>query len=482
MIVVVSRFRVANGMEGDVARAFQERPREVESAPGFLGLEVAIDSTDPAIFYLVTRWTDADSFDRWHHGPEHRASHAFIPKGLKLDPAFTELARMVKVEGVIGEPLADVVHDAMLLLARYAEEASSLQLFRIAPDGTIVSSNAAARAALADGAPLEGNSIMQYLTKADAARVSDMISGHAQRDAPPALLNFAAPTKVPYTLRCWFDVQSGAATIVGEPTTERDQALYDNLMAMNQELAVLSRERSREAGDERRAREAAEQINEDKNAFLRVVAHELRQPLTTAVAAVAVLRQLNPDPKLDRPRTMLERQLKQMQRLIEDLADTARVAGGQADLRRGDVDLAGRLRELVTIWRGQGEREGKPFDARIPDHPLVISADPERLQQVFLNIVGNAFKYTPPGGAIELELRHEPGWAVAVVRDQGEGIPPERLSKVFELFQRASTTAPGLGVGLAVVRGLVEAHGGTVTAESEGIGFGSTFTVRLPAP
>jgi signal transduction histidine kinase len=302
----------------------------------------------------------------------------------------------------------------------------------------------------------------------------------AERVTTPTILNFGAPTKVPYTLRCWFDVQAESATIIGEATERPDQLLYDNLMAMNQELAVLSRERSREAGDERRARQAAERINEDKNAFLRVVAHELRQPLSAAVTALAVLRHLSSDPQLERPRATLDRQLKQMQRLIEDLADTARLASGRVDLRRVDLDLARHLRELATAWQEDGERERKPFVANIPDAPLIVSGDPDRLQQVFLNIVGNAFKYTPAGGSIHVELRHDPQWAVVSVCDQGEGIPPERLPHIFDLFQRATTTASGLGVGLAVVRGLVEAHGGTVSAESEGRGRGATFTVRLP--
>jgi signal transduction histidine kinase len=480
MVIVMSRFRVANGMEGDVQRAFQDRPRAVESAPGFLGLEVATDAADSAVFYLVTRWTDRDSFERWHQGPEHRTSHALIPKGLKLDATFTELTRMVKIDGVIGEPLADLVHDAMVLVSQFVRDTSAIHLFRIAADGSIVMSNSAACAALTGGTSLEGRSLLDYLTEADAARVRELLTIPG-RSASPILLNFAAPNRVPYTLRCWFDVQAGGAVLVGEPTTKRDQSVYDNLMAMNQELAVLSRERSREAGDERRARQAAEQLNEDKNAFLRVVAHELRQPLTTAAAALAVLRHLNPDPNLERPRSMLERQLKQMQRLIEDFADTARVAGGEVELRRVDIDLARHLRDLAMAWRLQGENEQKPFTATIPNDPVMVSADPERLQQVFLNIVGNAFKYTRAGGAITFELRRDAGEAVVTVRDEGEGIPPERLPHVFELFQRATNTVPGLGVGLAVVRGLIEAHGGSVTAESEGIGRGSTFTVRLPA-
>jgi signal transduction histidine kinase len=120
------------------------------------------------------------------------------------------------------------------------------------------------------------------------------------------------------------------------------------------------------------------------------------------------------------------------------------------------------------------------FVASLPDAPVVVSGDVDRLQQVFTNLVGNAFKYTPTGGAATLALRAEDGMAVIGVSDEGEGIAPDRLPHVFELFRRATTTGSGLGVGLAVVRALVEAHGGDVTAASGGVGQGATFTVQLP--
>ena len=116
MVVVLSRFRVANGMDADVAQAFRQRPREVEQTPGFLWLEVLADAEDPSTFYLLTRWTDRRSFDAWHHSPAHRQSHALIPKGLKLDPAFTKVYTLDRIDGTTGPPATEAIIDAALLV------------------------------------------------------------------------------------------------------------------------------------------------------------------------------------------------------------------------------------------------------------------------------------------------------------------------------------------------------------------------------
>jgi signal transduction histidine kinase len=256
--------------------------------------------------------------------------------------------------------------------------------------------------------------------------------------------------------------------------------MQNELMAINQELAVLSRERSRELRDERYEREAAEKMNRERNAFLRILAHELRQPIGGALAGLGVLRKLNPDPALERPRAVVERQLQQMTRLVEDLADTARLAAGDIDLRRERLDLTRQLQDLAQTWGAISEQQHKRFVAELPDREMTLLGDTDRLQQVFSNVVGNAFKYTPPGGTITLAARVEADTAVLSVRDEGEGIVPDRLPYIFDLFQRGTNTGSGLGVGLAVVKALVTAHGGTVVATSEGLGRGTTITIRLP--
>jgi signal transduction histidine kinase/heme-degrading monooxygenase HmoA len=479
MVAVVSRFRVANGMQADVAQAFRDRPREVERAPGFLWLEVFVDSSDPTVYYLVTRWTNLESFEQWHRSPAHRESHALIPKGLKLDPAWTQVYRLARLNETTGTMLTDMVADATLLFGDYADQSPSVHLLLVGRDASIRQCNAAVRAHLEPDGGLDGRLLTDYMPAADASRLQDLLA-RPGRHAAPVRLNFSARNRLPFTLDCWIDVKDDAATLIGQPPYHRSQSLSDELMAINQELAVLSRERSREIRDERVHREAAEKLNRDRNAFLTVLTHELRQPIASALAAMGVLRKMNPDPALDLPRNVLERQLRQMTRLVDDLADTARVASGQVELRRADLDLTRQLNELATTWETAAQTQRKSFTSRLPDRAVMVWADPERLQQVFSNLVGNAFKYTPDGGAVTVTLDTDQSHATVTVRDEGEGIPADRLPHIFDLFQRATTTGTGLGVGLAVVQALVRAHGGEVAAQSQGLGQGSTFVVRLP--
>jgi signal transduction histidine kinase len=211
-----------------------------------------------------------------------------------------------------------------------------------------------------------------------------------------------------------------------------------------------------------------------------ILSHELRQPIGSALAAMSILRKLNPDPALETPRLVLERQLRQITRLVEDLTDTARMAAGHVELKRVPYDLSRQLRELATAWEAQALEQRKSFQATLPDIAVMLFADTERLQQVFSNLVGNAFKYTLPGQSISLTLAVDGPIAVVIVTDEGEGIAPDRLPRIFDLFQRETKTGSGLGVGLAVVRALVEAHGGTIAASSDGPGLGARFVIRLP--
>ena len=448
MVIVISRFRVANGMEAAVERAFRERPRAVEQIPGFLWLEVCVDAADPTLFHLVTRWTDLEAFECWHGSPAHRESHDLIPDGLKLDATWTRLDRLVRIDGATGPPLTEAVADATLLFGAYA-------------------------------AGLDGKSLTDYMPAADATRLRTLLTSQHRRESS-VQLNFAARNRVPFTLECWIAVQPDHATLLGQPTFKRDEQMQNELMAINQELAVLSRERSRELRDERYGREASEKLNRERNAFLRVLAHELRQPIGSALAGMAVLRKRNPDPALERPRALVERQLQQITRLVGDLADTARVAAGDVELRREPVALTRQIHDLAPAWEAIAQEQHKRFVHHLPAREMTILGDADRLNQVFSNVLSNAFKYTPPGATVTLAVGVEHDTAVISVVDDGEGILPERLPQIFDLFQRGTETGSGLGVGLAVVKALVMAHDGTVTAASEGLGRGATFTIRLP--
>jgi CheY-like chemotaxis protein len=185
-------------------------------------------------------------------------------------------------------------------------------------------------------------------------------------------------------------------------------------------------------------------------------------------------------------RTMMEEQVAHMVRLIDDLLDVSRISRNRLELRREPLDLVTLVRETAEASRPQFEKAGLELRVELPDEPLPMQADPVRLAQVLGNLLTNAGKYTESGGHVRLALRREGEEAVLTVEDDGLGIPPDMLPRVFEMFTQIDPpldrTQGGLGIGLALVRRMVELHGGRVAARSEGLGHGSCFEVRLPAP
>ncbi|MFN3649439.1 MAG: PAS domain S-box protein [Armatimonadota bacterium] len=222
-----------------------------------------------------------------------------------------------------------------------------------------------------------------------------------------------------------------------------------------------------------------------KNEFLATLAHELRNPLAPIRSAVELMRlRGESDPMLRRARETVERQVQQMSRLVEDLLDVARITRGTIELRRERASLTEVARHAAQTARPFLEQRRHQFVLDLPDEPLELEGDPTRLEQVVVNLLTNAAKFTPPEGRVELRLRHEGECAVLRVRDTGKGIPAEMLPQIFELFTQVNPTIDraegGLGLGLTLVRNLVRMHGGTVEARSEGRGRGSEFVVRLP--
>jgi signal transduction histidine kinase/CheY-like chemotaxis protein len=222
-----------------------------------------------------------------------------------------------------------------------------------------------------------------------------------------------------------------------------------------------------------------------KNEFLATLSHELRNPLAPMKAALHMLRGETVEP--DRRRQLLEsmdRQVAQMTRLVEDLLDVSRITRGAIELRRETLDVAREIRHALDSCRGPIETGKHKLALRLPDEPLHVVADRVRLQQILENLILNAVKYTDPGGSIEVSAEVELGGAVIRVRDNGIGIAAEKLPHVWDLFvqvdESPERTRKGLGIGLALVKDLVRRHGGSVEAESAGLGKGSTFTVRLP--
>jgi signal transduction histidine kinase/ActR/RegA family two-component response regulator len=221
-----------------------------------------------------------------------------------------------------------------------------------------------------------------------------------------------------------------------------------------------------------------------KDEFLAMLAHELRNPLGAVSNAVACMDAGDIGRvEFAEVRDILHRQVSQMVRLVDDLLDVSRITRGKIELRKQIVDVESIVTGVVTTTAPMISAQQHRLEVSIPDKPLYLSADPARLEQVLANLLNNAAKYTPPGGLIELSVTLEDGHALLRVRDNGIGIPPELLPRMFDLFtqgERASDRSQGgLGIGLTLVRRLVEMHGGQVDVCSAGPQQGSEFTVRL---
>ncbi|MBA3771604.1 MAG: response regulator [Ramlibacter sp.] len=269
----------------------------------------------------------------------------------------------------------------------------------------------------------------------------------------------------------WFDV---SAARLGGPGSSQVAILFND---------ITERRRS----EENLRRLAAELAETDrrKTEFLATLAHELRNPLAPLTNGLQLIRQAPNDPQVqERTRDMMERQLRLLVRLVDDLLDIARISSGKVELKKELVALKSVLNSAVETSMPLVAAAGHTLDVHVPEGALELMADPIRLAQVVSNLLNNAAKYTPRGGHIELTVRREASRVAIAVSDTGVGIAPEALAEVFEMFTQVGhnldRSQGGLGIGLALVRRLVELHGGTVTVESAGNGGGSTFTVRLP--
>jgi PAS domain S-box-containing protein len=231
------------------------------------------------------------------------------------------------------------------------------------------------------------------------------------------------------------------------------------------------------------AEDALREADRKKDEFLAILAHELRNPLAPLRTGLELVRR--GAGQAERAWLMMERQVNQLVRLVDDLLDVSRITQGRLELRRGPVQLAAVIEGAVETARPLIDRARHDLTVALPDRSVTLDGDAARLSQVFANLLTNAAKYTPPGGRIRVSAAREPGGVSVTVADNGVGIPPPMLPRVFDMFTQVDRTLEkttgGLGIGLSLVKGLVEMHGGTVVAQSDGEGTGSTFTVRLPA-
>jgi signal transduction histidine kinase len=267
------------------------------------------------------------------------------------------------------------------------------------------------------------------------------------------------------------------------------ERLNESLAQANRELAAANLSLQAEIGERQSAQNALQDADQRKDEFLAMLSHELRNPLAAIDGAVRLMQHKNLfDPQLAWARDVLGRQLEQLGRLIDDLLDIARISRGKITLRREPVDLVTVIARAVETVRPLIEARNHELRVQMPDRAIGLHGDLVRLTQVVSNLLTNAAKYSDEGSQIELRVSavtDAGGDQVEIrVRDSGIGIAPDQIGQVFELFRQLENPLArkesGLGVGLALARGLVEMHGGRIEAHSPGVGHGSEFIVRLP--
>jgi len=258
------------------------------------------------------------------------------------------------------------------------------------------------------------------------------------------------------------------------------------LQAVNQALQAEIVERERVAQDRSRLLQEAQQGVRRRDEFLAMLAHELRNPLASIVNGIDLMRVCGmADPDSEQARDIIGRQAQHMSHLLQDLFDVSRITKGKISLQPKTIDIVQAVRESVETRHGELSMDGIGVSISLPDEPIDVNADPTRLQQILSNLLSNAAKYTPSGGRIEISIARDGENVVIRVRDTGIGIAGDKLTEIFEPFvqlkQSHSRPSEGLGIGLTLVKRLVELHGGKVAAASDGPDRGSEFTVRLPA-
>ena len=273
-------------------------------------------------------------------------------------------------------------------------------------------------------------------------------------------------------------------TLQAEKTREL-QTLNATLQRANEELEHANRTLHSEVAERARAQVALKEADRQKDEFLAMLAHELRNPLAPILHAVQLMRMKSlPDPQLRRARDVIERQLAQLARLVDDLLDVSRITRGMINLAREPIEVSTLLARAVETVQPLIQERGHQLTVDAPEGALRVNVDPVRLTQALGNILGNAAKYTDPGGRIRLTAGERDGDVEIRVRDSGIGIAEELLPRIFELFTQLDRSLDrpqgGLGIGLALVRRLVEMHGGRVSAHSGGAGQGSEFVICLP--
>jgi two-component system, NtrC family, sensor kinase len=523
MIVAISRFRVANELGDAVRQAFLSRPRLVDRVPGFLGMETYTSAADASVFHLVTRWTDPASFRTWHSSEAHHQSHAGIPRGLKLDAAFTELVVLDRIEGPQGPTPEEALGDTTRLLARQLSDSDVLHYVRAARDGTILDANVAlARALGTSPTALRGGSLWERLTDPDAQSLIQLVEGVAPAGAERLMLNFLDAAQAPFTLLCHVDVRPDGLTVLGEPPRRAEQSLHEEMLGLNNELATLTRENARKSRALESALAELKQtqallVHREKMASLGQmtagVAHEINNPLAFVLSNQSTLRRDFDDllgclngvsaalPEMELVAPDLHRRLtecvaaadltylaeavprklqanldglERVRLLVLDLRTFSRL--DEADVK--ECDLNDSLRSTLRFLDPLVKQHQVTLDTSYGDLSPV-TCQPGALNQAVSNLVANAIQASAPGQRVRVTTEVQEADVVISVRDEGCGIAPENLQRVFDPFFTTKPVGAGTGLGLSIAHQVVAEHHGRIDVDSAP-GRGTTVTIRIP--
>jgi signal transduction histidine kinase len=393
-----------------------------------------------------------------------------------LGSALATSLTMDAVADVVIDVLSRVLTASGIVLARVDDDEATLTIIRAIgyPSDTIERFRAM---------PLDSE---LPLTRALATNAAIWMRNREERVMAAPLLA-SVPTKHAAWAALPIELHGRALGTIGlsfaEPQPFADEE-RNFLMSIAGQCAIAL-ERARLFESERNAREEAERASRAKDEFLAILSHELRTPMTTVIGWADFLKMTHAANKeLIGPIDALRNSAGVQAKLVDDLLDVSRIIAGKLSVRRVDTELTGIVRGAVDDVRITAGEKGVALECNLPDEPLKIEGDPDRLRQIVTNLLVNAVKFTPAGGTVTVSVFDEPDAEVIEVKDTGEGITPEFLPHVFDRFRQASVgdsrRHSGLGLGLSIVEHLVHRHGGTVRAESEGVGRGARFTVRLP--
>ena len=353
-----------------------------------------------------------------------------------------------------------------------ATDAAEYAVFLVGLDGHLLCWNAGAERIFGYHSPeIVGQHLSRFFSP------EDIVTGRPEHELKTALADGRADGT------CWQVRKDGTRFWCRTTVTP---LFNENKQARSFARVIHDLSESEATGTQRKRADGLAEANRSKEEFMALLSHELRSPLSPILNALGILRRMRTnDPIIENAGNIIDRQVGQMVRLVDDLLDITRITNGKLRLTKEKVELRVVANRAAETCRPLMEASKHEFSVSLPTQPVWVDADPARLEQVVVNLLNNAAKYTDPGGLIRMAVSREGDEAVLRVRDNGVGVAPDMLPKIFDLFTQVDGSLGrsygGLGIGLALARNLVEMQDGRLQARSGGVGQGSEFTVKLPA-